>query len=104
MTTSGGEEIKKKKKASGKSFLPTFWDDTDTTTLKANKALFVDDLSPLMVKSSSEVMSSHIQKFVQVCAVGCLCFFFFLCFTSVERKFLYRLWGSPYLSLGSSWI
>ena len=100
----GGEEISKKKKAGGKSFLPTYWDDTDAAALKPHEALFVDDLSPLMAKSSSEVMSSHIQKFVQVCAVGCLCFFFFLCFTSVERKFLYRLWGSPYLFLGSSWI
>ena len=103
MITSSGEEIKKKKKASGKSFLPTFWDDTDATALKAHEALFVDDLNPLMVKSFSEVMSSHIQKLVQVCAVGHLYSFFFY-FSSTERKFLCRLWGSPYLSLGSSWI
>ena len=79
MTTSGGEEIKKKKKASGKSFLPTFRDDADAVALKAYKALSMDDLNPLMAKSSSEVMLSHIQKLVQVCVVGCLCFFFFLC-------------------------
>ena len=30
--------------------------------LKAYEALSVDDLSPLMANSSSEVMSSHIQK------------------------------------------
>ena len=36
----------------------------------------MDDLSPLMAKLSSEVMSSHIQKLVQVSAVGCLYFFF----------------------------
>ena len=64
MIAFGGEEIRKKKKASGKSFLPTFWDDANAVTLKAHKALSVDDLSPLMAKSSSEVMSSHIQKFV----------------------------------------
>ena len=104
MIAFGGEEIRKKKKAGGKSFLPTFWDDIDTAALKAQEALSVDDLSPLMAKSSSELMSSHIQKLVQVCAVGCLCFFFFLFFTSTERKFPCRLWGSPYSSLGSSWI
>ena len=60
----------------------------------------MDDLSPLMGKSSSEVMSSHIQKLVQVCAVGRLYFFF----SFAKRKFLCRLWGSPYSSLGGSWI
>nr|POE90508.1 hypothetical protein CFP56_41600 [Quercus suber] len=35
------------------------------TALKAHEALFVDDLSPLMAKSSNEVMLSHIQKLVQ---------------------------------------
>ena len=59
MIAFGGEEIKKKKKASGKSFLPTFQDDADAAALKAHEALSVDDLSPLMAKSSSEVMSSH---------------------------------------------
>ena len=29
----------------------------------------MDDLSPLMAKSSSKVMSSHIQKLVHVCLV-----------------------------------
>ena len=57
---SGGEEVRKKKKAGGKSFLPTFWDDSDAAALKAYEALSVDDLSPLMAKLSSEVMSSHI--------------------------------------------
>nr|POE60023.1 hypothetical protein CFP56_03616 [Quercus suber] len=66
MIASGGEEIKKKKKASGKSFLPTFWDDADAATLKAHEVLSMDDLSSLMVKSSGEVMLSHIQKLVQV--------------------------------------
>ena len=54
------EEIRKKKKSGGKSFLPTFWDDADATALKNHKALSVDDLSPLMEKSSSEVMSCHV--------------------------------------------
>nr|POF26929.1 hypothetical protein CFP56_37701 [Quercus suber] len=62
---SAGEKARKKKKVGGKYFLPTFWDNADSATLKAHKALSVDDLSPLMVKSSSEVMSSHIQKLVQ---------------------------------------
>ena len=64
MIVSSGEEVRKKKKSGGKSFLPTFWDDADATALKAHEALSMDDLSPLMAKSSSEVMSSHIQKLV----------------------------------------
>ena len=103
MIASGGEEIMKKKKAGDKSFLPIFWDDVDVAALKAHEALSVDDLSPLMAKSSNEVMSSHIQKLVQVCAVSSL-YFFFLCFTSAKRKFLCMLWGNLYLSMGSSWI
>ena len=68
MIAPGGEEIRKKKKAGGKSFLPTFWDDANVAALKAHEVFSMDDLSPLMAKSSSEVMSSHIQKLVQV---GC---------------------------------
>ena len=68
MIVSGGREIRKKKKDSGKSFLPTFWDDADATALKVHEALSVDDLGHLIAKSSSEVMSSHIHKLVQV---GC---------------------------------
>ena len=59
-----GEETKKKKKVAGKSFLPSFWDDANAAALKAHKALSEDDLSPLMAKSSNEVISSHIQKLV----------------------------------------
>ena len=47
-----------------KSVSKYFWDDTDTAALKAHEALSMDDLNPLMVKSSSDVMSSHIQKLV----------------------------------------
>ena len=66
MIVFGGKEIRKKKKVGGKSFLPTFWDETDATTLKAHKVLSVEDLGPLMAKSSSEVMPPHIHKLVQV--------------------------------------
>ena len=58
------EETKNKKKVGSKSFLCSFWDDADAAALKAYEALSVDDRSPLMAKSSSEVMSSHIQKLV----------------------------------------
>ena len=70
MIAFSGEECRKKKKAGGKSFLPTLWDDVDAAALKAHKALSMEDLSPLMAKLSSEVMSSHIQKLVQICVVG----------------------------------
>ena len=72
------EETKKKKKVASKSLLPTFWDDVNAAALKAHEALSMDDLSPLMVKSSSEVMSSHIQKLVQVYFDNVDCFFFFV--------------------------
>ena len=87
MIAIGGEEIRKKKKVGGKSFLPTFWDDIDAIALKAHEALSMDDLSPLMGKSSSEVMSSHIQKLVQVCAVGRLYFFFSFAFLLLRENF-----------------
>ena len=74
--TSAREETKKKKKVASKSFLPTFWDDIDAVALKAYEALSMDDLSPLMAKLSSEVMSSHIQKLVQVHFDNVDCFFF----------------------------
>ena len=85
---STGKEARKKKKVGGKSFLPSVWDDADAAALKAHEALSMDDLSPLMAKLSNEVMSSHIQKLVQVCVdnVGCLYFFFF--FASAKRDFL----------------
>ena len=38
MIASGGEEIWKRKKSGGKSFLPTFWDDADATALKAHES------------------------------------------------------------------
>ena len=85
---SAGEKVRKKKKVGGKSFLPTFWDDANVATLKAHEALSVDDLSPLMVKSSNEVMLSHIQKLVQVCAVGCFYFFFSFTLLLLRKFFL----------------
>ena len=80
MTASTKEETKKKKKVAGKSFLPSFWDNADAASLKAHKELSVDDLSPLMVKSSDEVMSSHIQMLVPVYVDNVDCFFFFVFF------------------------
>ena len=89
---STGEEVRKKNKVDGKSFLPTFWDDANIATLMAHEALSMDDLNPLMAKSSSEVMSSHIQKLVQVCAVGCF-YFFFSFILHLLRKISRRFWG-----------
>ena len=93
------EETKKEKKVVGKSFLPTFWDDANVTTLNAHKALSVDGLSPLMAKSSSEVMSSHIQKLMQVYFDTVGCFFFFVLHFLREIFFICRLLGSPCSSL-----
>nr|POE85648.1 hypothetical protein CFP56_55122 [Quercus suber] len=60
MIASSREKIRKKKKVGGKSFLPTFWDDANAMALKAYEALFVDDLSPLMAKSSSEALGESL--------------------------------------------
>jgi len=43
-----------------KAFPPTFWDNVGAIVLKAYEVLSVDDLNPLMVKSSKDVMSFHI--------------------------------------------
>ena len=92
-------------------FPPTFWDDANATVLKVHEALLVDDLNPLMLKLSNDVMLSHIQKLVQVCYDNVGCFFFFFIFVFAKRDFYFilflyicRLWGSPYSSLGSFWI
>ena len=55
--------------------------------LKAHGALSMDDLGPLMVKSSSEVMLSHIQKLVQVSTVGHFYFFFSFAFFLLREVF-----------------
>nr|POE75718.1 hypothetical protein CFP56_49127 [Quercus suber] len=57
---SAREETKKKNKVVGKSFLPYFWDDADAAALKAYTTLSMDDLSPLMVKSSSEALGESL--------------------------------------------
>ncbi|KAK9993529.1 hypothetical protein SO802_023232 [Lithocarpus litseifolius] len=56
MIASSGKEARKKNKLGA--------------ALKAHKALSMDDLGPLIAKSSNEVMSSDIQKLVQVNIVG----------------------------------
>lgn len=81
----------------GKSFLPTFWDDADAAALKAYKSLSMDNLSLLMAKSSNEVMSSHIQVYVNNVGFS-LSFSFTL---PLLREFSCRLWGSSCLFLGS---
>ncbi|KAL0001620.1 hypothetical protein SO802_015401, partial [Lithocarpus litseifolius] len=55
---SGGEKVWKKKKVGGKSFLPTFWDDADAAALKSHEALSVENLSPLMAKSSKKKVAT----------------------------------------------
>ena len=63
----------------------------------------MDNLSLLMVKSSSEVMSSHLQKLVQVYIGNVDCFFLF-CFIFAKRDLcvgfggiLVRLWEASRL-------
>ena len=61
-----------------KSVSKSFWDDANAVALKVHEALSMDNLNPLLVKSSSDVMSSHIQKLVQVCSNNEGCFFSFV--------------------------
>ncbi|KAK9988716.1 hypothetical protein SO802_028955 [Lithocarpus litseifolius] len=44
----------------------TFWDDADTSVLKAPDSISVKDLKPLAMKTSQELMSSHVNKIMQV--------------------------------------
>ena len=64
--------------AGRKSVSKSFQDDANATALKAYGVLSMDYLNPLMVKLSSDVMSSHIQKLVQVCSDDKGCFFSFV--------------------------
>nr|POE61763.1 hypothetical protein CFP56_74900 [Quercus suber] len=55
-------------KANGRDKVPvgSFWEDAGAAILKAHKAIFVDNLQPLGVNSSHELMSSHVHKVMQV--------------------------------------
>ena len=92
------EEETKKKKVSSKPFLPTFWDYVDAAALKAHEVLSVDDLNPLMAKSSSEVIPSHIQKLVQVYFDDVDSFFFFVLLL-LREIFLYVGFGGVFVHL-----
>lgn len=54
--------LKGRDKAS-KGFL---WDDVEAAVLKAHEVISVDNLSPLGVRPSHELISSHVYKVVQV--------------------------------------
>lgn len=60
--TDGGSKPKGKDKA----LLGSFWDNARVVVLKADEAISVDDLSPLGVRSSHELMSSRVHKVIQV--------------------------------------
>ena len=51
-------------KAKGKDKAPigSFWDDAGVAVLKAHEAISIDDLSPLRLRPSQELMSSHVHK------------------------------------------
>ena len=51
-----------KPKGKYKAFMSSFWDDVGVAVLKAHEAIFVDDLSPLGVRPSHELMSSYVHK------------------------------------------
>nr|POF01615.1 hypothetical protein CFP56_63859 [Quercus suber] len=52
-------------KVQNKTPTSSFWDNAEATVLKAHEAILVDDLSPLGVKPSQELMSSHVHKVMQ---------------------------------------
>ena len=71
----------------------------------------MEDLEPLMGKPSSELMSSHVHKLMQVCVLLMRTFSFpFLFFFFIFLYFFYsspichcRCWESPCTSLESNW-
>ena len=54
----GGSKVK----ATGKASTASFWEDAGTTAQKAYDAISVKELEPLMGKTSSKLMSSHVHK------------------------------------------
>ncbi|KAL0015183.1 hypothetical protein SO802_002252 [Lithocarpus litseifolius] len=64
-STSGASKTKKKERASSSSFK----DDAGTAVLKAQEMISADDLFPLGVRSSHELMSSHVCKVMQIIAL-----------------------------------
>ena len=44
----------------------SFWVDAGAVVLKAHEVISVDDLLPLGVRLSHELMSSHVHKIMQV--------------------------------------
>ena len=56
--SNGGSRAKGKDKAQSGSF----WEDVGVAILKAHKAISADDLLPLGVRLSHELMSSHMHK------------------------------------------
>lgn len=62
LITDDAPKLKVKDKASKGSF----WDDTGVAVLKAHEAISVDDLTPLGVRLSHELMSSHVHKVMQL--------------------------------------
>nr|POE46265.1 hypothetical protein CFP56_54128 [Quercus suber] len=61
-STSGASKAKKKDKA----FPSSSWDDAGAAMLKAHEVISVDDLSPLRVIPSHELMPSYVDKVMQV--------------------------------------
>ena len=55
-------------KAKGKDKAPTssFWDDAGATMMD-HEAISIGDLTPLGVRQSHKLMSSHMHKIMQVC-------------------------------------
>lgn len=42
--------------------LDTFWDNVDAAVLKAHDAISVEDLKPLVTRTSQQLMSSHVHN------------------------------------------
>lgn len=62
-----------KAKGRDKASISSFWEDAGTVILKAHEAISVNDLQPLGVKLSHELMSSHVHWVLQVRVRNCVC-------------------------------
>ena len=93
-----------------KVVLDTFWDNVDAAVLKAHNAISVEDLKPLVTRTSQQLMSSHVHKVMQVSFLfPCLKFLlapslfsFFFFFNS--SLFVPKCWVNLYTLLGNTWI
>ena len=83
-------------KGRNKTVVGNFWDDADYGMARAYNAVSIEDLKPLMTKPLNKLMSSHVQKIMQVCFLP-LSYICMTVFPLISFTFLpFRCWVNLY--------